>query len=515
MKTRHKSLLIISIFALLLSSCYEDFSKVKEFDIPEVKIDTTGIAGPFYIFNNETLKISPKVSREGLSESDLSYEWLITMTPYTYGYYSGEIFMPLSSKKDLDTIISLKPSTNPYGIWYRVTDMKEDLVYSVMWTVYIQTSYGEGLLVLDTKDDATTDISLIMGKDFTEKYDKDNPTTMHHLYSLHNEKGIDGLVTSTRFEHVKSANAKTLYTITDNSLMALDLLDFSTVGKNLDLSYDDELIFKPTQLSNQSNVILFINNGEIRFFRTKITVSVSGDYTVDKYVSVVHETSGVEPRLVFYDKKNQCFKKLEGYIAARSIASPFTYDASTDPFDPNNVPNVETLKANVGPSGNHYFVMRNKTTGKVQIYVLGKPGAKNVYDISSPELDEAIGFVICENQEVVYFATKNKIYAILLAGATPRVELRYTMPAGEEITHIDMFRQAWYLINPRTYVSGVGYKVPMDSHEMLLLVGSYSPTNKGTLYTIPLTGINTGNIDEANIKTYGGFDKIIGTVAQE
>ena len=421
----------------------------------------------------------------------------------------------LSSKKNLDTIISLKPSTNPYGIWYRVTDTKEDLVYSVMWKLYIQTSYGEGLLVLDTKDDATTDISLIMGEDFTEKYDKDNPTTMHHLYSLHNEKGIDGLVNSTCFEHVKQQNRKTLYTITNNSLMAIDLLDFSTVGKNLDLSFDDELIFKPTQLNNQGTMILFINNGEIRFFRTKITVSVSGDFTVDKYVSIFRETGGGSPRLVFYDKKNQSFKKSDGTISAKTKISAFTYNASADPFDPNNVPNVETLKANIGPSGNHYFVMRNKTTGKVQIYVLGNPGAKKLYDISSPGLEEAIDFVICENQEVVYFATKNKIYAILLAGATPRVELKYTMPAGEEITHIDMFRQAWYLISPQTYVSGVGYKVPMDSHEMLLLVGSYSPANKGKLYTIPLTGINTGNIDEANIKSYGGFDKIIGTVAQE
>lgn len=519
MKTKHKLLLIISIFTFSVSSCYKDLSKVKEFEIPEVKIDTTGIAGPFSVFQNEVLKITPKVSREGLSDSELSYEWLITMIPYRYGYLYDEPFMHLSSKKDLDTIISLRPSINPYGIWYRVKDNKENLVYSVIWQVYINTSYGEGLLVADTQDGTSTDLSLIMGKDFTENYNEDHPKTMHHLYSMNNKKSINGLVHSMCYDYVSTTSSKVLFMTTNNLFEAIDLLDFSIIGQNLELSYDDQLTFNPTQVTRNGQNVYLINNSEIRNFfpgsGMRIGIAISGDYEVDKYLSIVHEPYNVEPKIVFYDKKNNCFKTITGYVSNNTKPGEFTYDASSDPFNPNDVPNLECLKANIGPSGNHYFVMKNKLTGKFQVYTLGSPGAKMVYDISSPEMEEAIGFVICENQEVVFFATKNKIYALLLAGATPRVELRYTMPAGEEITHIDMFRQAWYLVNPQKYVSGVGYKVPMDSHEMLLLVGSYSSDKKGKLYSIPLTGINTGNIDAANIKTYEGFGKIIGTVSQE
>jgi len=307
---------------------------------------------------------------------------------------------------------------------------------------------------------------------------------------------------------------------TNNLFEAIDLLDFSIIGQNLELSYDDQLTFNPTQIIRNGSYAFLINNSEIRnlyLSAMRIGISVSGDYEVDKYLSVVHETSGIEPRFVFYDKKNNRFMQIIGYVSSSTVPREFTYNSETDPFNPNNMHDLECLKANIGPYGNHYFIMKNKQTG-IQIYTLGSTGAKMLYNISSPvfeDIEEVVDFVICENQEVAFFATKDKIYAILLAGATPRVELKFTMPIGEEITHLDMFRQAWYLINPSKYIYGVGYKVPMDTHEMLLLVGSYSSGGKGTLYTIPLTGVNTGNIDDANIKTFGGFGKIIGTVAQE
>lgn len=65
-----------------------------------------------------------------------------------------------------------------------------------------------------------------------------------------------------------------------------------------------------------------------------------------------------------------------------------------------------------------------------------------------------------------------------------------------------------------TYVSGAGYKVPIDTHENLLLTGVWDGNN-GTLYTIPIVSASGGSIDQNNIKTYSGFGKILTVVSQQ
>ena len=44
----------------------------------------------------------------------------------------------------------------------------------------------------------------------------------------------------------------------------------------------------------------------------------------------------------------------------------------------------------------------------------------------------------------LYYATSDKIYAMLYSTNTPSFELKYTAPSGEEITTLQVYQQAGY-----------------------------------------------------------------------
>lgn len=518
------------------TACFDDKSTDPDHPIPDIVIDTTGIPAQFKVVQNERLVIKPKIVRDNGDPSDLSYKWLLN-TVATTSQQTGENYsnyVCIGESATLDTTIFLTPNETTYFLWFQVTDNKTQYRRDILWNVLVQSAYNEGILIASTKDGRTTDFSLIEGQQFTEGWTAADKIS-HDLYSSVNGSTMEGLVNQICHSYNSNTQVKSkrFYCIGDDFYTLVDGLEYELVGRNFEVIYDNTLPMKPEQIFLCSNNIVWVNDGSMYPFSSSLArdfpniqipmgfavqegeTQVMKTSRVDKYVAYTHQSSnGNYAWGVWYDKTEGRFLCQKSGPNVKANIATFLSDPEK-PFDPNNLPGLETVYAATGVDDNFYMIMRNRSTGAYQIYVIERTtsSAKYLYNIPGNEMDQAVGYTVSEDGNVVYFATSTQIYAIVLGGASPQVNPLYTIPSGE-ITHFSMFRQAWYLINPRLYVSGVGYKVPIDTHEHLLLVGAWDGSN-GTLYTIPIVSASGGTIDQNNIKPYPGFGKILTIVAQQ
>lgn len=528
--------IIIFWSVLFYTACFDDKSSVAEDFIPEVEIDTTGIPAQLSVIQYGRLKISPKVSQNGVNDpSHFSYKWMLntiaTTTQSTGGSYAN--YICIGEQEALDTVIVLDPNATTYFLWYQVTDNQTGLRKDILWKVLVQAAYNEGILIAESFDGKTTDLSLIEGKQFTEGWTEDTRIS-RNLYSERNGGTYNGLIRQICHSYNSTLKSKRFYCIGDNFYALIDGLDYELVGSNFDVIYDNTIHISPSQMFYFRSYPTLVNEGSIYPFSASlrrdypnisIPMGISlqvGEGTVlktskvDKYIAYSHESSNSSrPWGCWYDKELGMFLHQKRYPYVKNNIASFSYDPATHPFDPNNVSNLETQYAAVGVNDDFYMIMKNTITSSYQIYVLSRTNccAKALYHISGNEMDDAIDYVVSEDANVIYFATKKEVYAIVLGGASPQVNKIYTLTSGE-ITHFSMFRQAWYLLNTQTYVSGVGYKVPIDEHEHLLMAGVWDGSS-GSLLAIPIVSPSGGTIDNNNITTYSGFGKILTVVSQQ
>ncbi|MDR1720735.1 MAG: hypothetical protein LBR67_11570 [Dysgonamonadaceae bacterium] len=521
---------LIIVFPFLTTACFKDLGHEWDRDsIPEIVIDTTGIPATLSVLQFDHLKVAPTVSKEGLTAADFSYKWYLS---YVMGYPGEErAYMPdpISTDAALDYVIDLQPTSGSYSysLWLQVTD-KTGLRKDFRWSLLVLSAYGDGLVIADTKDGSTTDLTLIEGRSFTEAWTQDDRIS-RNLYSVKNGEAYAGLITNlSPGWNANSTGGKRLYGITaQGDFVVVSAIDYSLIGKNHDLSYDDQMVFKATQAleTSTSSYSALVTDGKIypmvtsllpeRFHLSMTENYSSGGVTktnyVDKYVAYVHGNGTWWG--IWYDKNNGAFiGQKSSYPNYSGVLTPTDKDASSN-FDPLDVPGRETLYAAVGSQNEDYFLMKYGSTYEIYTVTNNTGMARDKITIPGSEIAQAKFFAVSERTKTVFFADQTAVYAIILSGGTPTVKKMYSVSSGE-ITAFSVFRQAWYLRNPSLYVSGVGYKVPIANHETMLLLG-VSSGNSGTLYELPLLGADLATVDNSKVISYSGFGKILSISAQE
>ena len=151
------AVLVCSLVAVF--SCYDDKSTLATHLIDPVVIDTTGIKPAQYIGYQERLTMTPIITVGGESGgSRLLYEWTLAI----FSKNNSE-FEVISTDKVLNEVISRPISVAPYTLRLTVTDTAHDnLQYQCSWSVYVQSSFLDGLLIADTKDGSNSDLTLVM-----------------------------------------------------------------------------------------------------------------------------------------------------------------------------------------------------------------------------------------------------------------------------------------------------------------------------------------------------------------
>ena len=511
MKMRHFTYKLFTFLSIILSlyACRKDMSTLDINKIQGVEIDTTGQSN-LSIFQFEKLVVKPTLKTGSLPAADLSYEWKINLEPRSINYDV------IGTGKDLDFEVRLKP-TKPnefHQILYTVTDNKSGLKYIMSWPLAIRNSIGEGLVISETTDGINSDISHIMSPLVTPSYSQ--VSIKHKVYSAINGKMIPGLVKQMRYSNLKGAGSIMLG-ITDNSLFTIKTLDYTAGPANYDLFFNSPDALKPQTLNGLGQVDAYVGNNQLHSvwlaISSKFGLPYASSYSVPGHLAL-NRNSPSNPAVVlnFYDE-------LHGHFVYQPSISSFgdrkmypVGSVAGEPFNPRNLPNMVNLAAGVTLAGDFMHVLKDKGTNKTGLYIIngGKtdanwnvipPSAKSFIDLSdAPEIGQAVHYVLLDNQSVMYYATKTKIYAVMYGAGAPTFSQRYTVAGGEEITTLQIYQQSDY---PLRYEGSEPY---LSTNNKQLLMSTYG--SEGKVYILPMINAGLGNIDVPNIKTYTGFAKV-------
>lgn len=508
---RNYILILITILSVggFLTSCYDDYSTLDINEIPGVSIDTTGVE-KLNVYQFEHLIVNPTINTLGISDADLSYKWQINIAP------NDTTYELIGEEKNLDYEVFLKPNEGSYHyqLVFTVTDNLNELDYIMAWPTYVKNSLGEGLVIASSSDGINSDLSLIMAPEVT--VDFPDVKVVKGIYSINNNGGlIDGIVKQLRSASVYGVDV--MFGITDNSFFRVNKFDYTLAGTNNDLFYAHSETFNPQIMGyiNQGDIYVGsgILTGTYLGASRKFGLPIDASFILPDHVAM-NKIPNVPIAINFYDEVNEAFVYLPTISAYGDHDMHITPSStSAQAFDPTAITNKINIAAATNDVNDFLHLLKDKTTDKIELYVFDggesvwpdiyPPHAKALFDLSdAPDIDNATQFVFMDNQKVMFYATSTKIYAMLYATTIPTFEERYTAPAGEEITTLQVYHQVGDPYS-MTYL-------PTDNKQ--LIMSTYS--TEGKVYLLPIINIGAANIDVANIKSFSGFDRISAITAQ-
>lgn len=513
---------IITLFSiLLLGSCRDDLSTLDVNPIEGVRFDTTGM-GMIHTFQFDELSIAPKIITQ-LDPGQLAYEWKINPVPGKLWDFSlGSLpFEVIGTEKNLTYEVAFAPTAGfdrgqLHELVLTVTDTKTGLQYIHSYPLSIRNSIGEGLVIAETYDGQTTDISHIMSPAVTSFYNDES--VKYKIFSGVNGVTIPGLVKEIKYTRLRNIG-DVMIGITDNSIQTMRTLDY------VQQVTDEELFFAPPAVIRPQTIEVF--KGGSPFYATIVNdgrtytdvvgnvgkFALPDDYPfrASEHIAV-NRTTSYNFYLNFFDENLGAFIYKQGPNAWNDKAL-YQMVAATSPFNPRGLQGKQVVAADVKVNHDFIHVLKDNTGGGMGIYVINAdtygvpPTPKRYLDISdAPEISAAEHFAILPDQDVIFYATKTKLYVVMYTADVPSYALRYTVPAGEEITTLQLFQQADYANrsqNDPPYIS---------TNNKQLIMSTYTGS-QGSVYILPFGTPGLAIINEANVAKYEGFGRVtaIGT----
>lgn len=491
---------------VLITSCKDDLSTLDVNKLPEISVDTTD-QSQLVIFQFDKLIIDPKIIGENINSNRFKYEWLINLEPRSLEY------LTIGMDKKLEYTVSFAPTSagRDHQVLLKVTDVNSGIEYLQAWPLTIRNGIGEGLVIVETYDGLNTDLSHIMSPLVTPNYANEKIT--RKIFSAVNNKTIPGLVNNLSYTRF-GANFILLGS-TLNSLFSIKTIDYTFDKQNVDFYYADQPSYGASYISSVTGSDLDVIVKDSKLYAnwlqiTKIGLPFSNNYVIPSII-------GLNPRSVDRNIVLNFYSEEYGHFVYQPSISSFgdrvmkPVPSASVPFNPNSVTNKVNVAAGVNQQNDFMHLLKDKTTGKFGIYILdagaygiaSKP--KQFVDLSNaPEINQATKFLLLDNQQVLLYATKTKIYAAIYSSSVPIYDTRYTVAIGEEITSLKVYHQANYPKSTNPYFERNGRQ---------LILSTYNGT-EGKVHVLPLINEGIANIDAPNIKTYSGFGKILFTTTQ-
>lgn len=535
MKTQ-KILLLIMFITGLLSACYEDESSLNYKLVNPIVIDLGDAewnASQYTVFAYDTLEIKVIAYKIGVNDADLSFRWTV----------SGNLIVPtlLDTTMTLKKEITLQPQSNAYNLLFEVIDNTTGITQEQTFTLKVQSPFGNGLLVSDTKDGITSDVSLIMARNFNYAVQKGKDTVMHDLFSMVNKRKINGVGTALLSNAYSTKRFLTIGTA--NSVDRVDPFDYTYIDGN------EEMFVIPPKNFNIASLAYDENSGiELISIGGKFyTHNFQGSTKKYGYYVLTSNTSD-------YELGKFCrpsweyglgFDELNGRILQYNGSKLTIYPKDQFPdaaFDLNKLQNFTCLEIFTGLN-NFVFILKEKDPetgkakagGKIYAYFTqreawyaptkannGKP--IKIIDLSDCEnIQNAIQFAAPDNKNVIYYATPNKVYVINLnknpIEVTPQYNANLDMLADNEIiTTMSVWKHyaaAGYIeyIDPVT-----GQAKQMAAANGMVIICTYNPaTREGFVRTVAIKISGTGALEQ-DTKVHGkfkGFGKITAMTPQK
>jgi hypothetical protein len=514
------SLCLLIVISVLAVSCIKDHTNMNLTKVNPIKIDTAGVPISFVVFQLDTVKLAPTVTKEGFNPDHLKYKW--TMNAFQ-GYERI-----IGTEKSLVGVVTEAPSSTPYVLILTVTDTTTNLKAFFTWNVTVSPRFGEGLIVADTKDEASSDLNLIMAYNFTTSFLDDNVTKIYRdLYSSSNGTKITGMVKGVSYMNYQ--NNRVLTCLTDNAMIRVNPISYKFTTKD-----NDNFLVAPETISpsfiqsvqtNNAHEYI-INNGRVHG-RFGNNLQFWYPYLLDNTGYTCQKLCGLQSPSgnggVLYDEKNNRFLMLPTITSAAAPLVPFPAVDNSNPapaFDPRNMGNKTCLNLEEGYNQKVFAVMKTRDMAQYYVYqvtavnpVNGKMGY-SLHDLSNNPDIGLSKYYTCSNQEnVLFYATDTKVYSTtLLVGGATNTNLRYTVSSGEKITGMKMYIKGGKMYLPSLSApDDWSQRRTMASANRLLLLSMYNESTKeGKIIAIPLETLGVGGLstNPLYIKTYGGFGRI-------
>jgi hypothetical protein len=534
---RIKVLLYIAVVAFStigIHSCYDDKSTLATLFIDEVVIDTTGIKAEQYIGYQERLTIAPNITiGKGNSESALLYEWSLAL----FSKNNSE-FEVISTDKVFDEVISRPISGAPYTLKLTVIDTKNDnLQYQCLWEVFVQSSFLDGLLISDTRDGNSSDLTLIMNNKITVNYDKEEKIYQRILENAYGAP-YNKLMNSLTYELfgnavIQNSGTGQVWAITDDG----ECVRFHTEDFSINGTFDDESImtYKPDGLKfislfrGYQMFFAYTTSGFYSFMNVSTNSFGWYDTTMKGYspnngiIASTSSSSTNSNHTVWLDNNKNQFASYSGSSSLFGAIS--TYEANTI-FDPNAMAGHKAMAAGIHEDGNiATFLLKDNASGEYAIYTLGQykdadnlATARNKYDIPNEGkglIDNAVSIFFAQKENVLYVATEGAIYAILYGSGDDAVVStipKYSASSGETITKAKLYQQGHHMNDSYVTTSTPPYVTPLEWNNKAIILTTQKGDFEGKVHLLPISQPGIGTLDPSKGLTYDGFGKILDVI---
>lgn len=544
------------IISLLLCagavSCYEDKTSFPTDQIPDVVL--TGAESELRIGYQEQLDVVPDLTFDGqkLSGDRFSFLWEINNMP------RSTEFETIGTEEELHVVLSNMIADNYYLLRLTVVDEAFGLEYLFSWKVYVQPSFLDGLLVCDTQDGATSDLTLIQNDRLSLFAQKEQ------IF-----RNIIESSTGAPYPSLLGDMIPSLWgTITSghrNNIWAIDAAGEPVRFNSQDYSF-----------TNGSDIVPYFPEGNrfTKIFRVSAYNNTSGgalcamttfgNYCVNGMNSdmfglpaaVFSQTSPKNGKLAYRSYVNSSITKegaawvdeatnrivtvtFSGMGTIQSIDPVANPEAGTPAFDAENLGDITVAEAGMIEGESVFAFLFKDNAGGYAIHTVSTtiPAVTDWDDetwetiILSPEipaaprakialpadvcamLDRNTGTVFTPLNSILYVATPEGLSAVQFSTGTATNEgVKFTPDAGERITSVKIYQQGQYIYNASMCAPddmGEILRPMLELTNQAVIVTTQKSDAEGFVYVVPMTQLGTGNLDASKALKYGGFGKIL------
>ncbi len=541
--------IVLAFAASGLAGCYEDKSTYATDQIPDIVLTDTETTA-IYTGYLEQIDFAPELAQGGkvLEDNDnYTYTWELNEVP------DENQFQTISTERELHVTVPNGISTTPYLLKLTVKDTENDLEYLFWWDLYIQSAFLDGLVISDTKDGATSDLTLVLNQKLTTNYaGKEEKIFRDILASGSSAAAYPGLLRSLTpmlFGYIYSNPKHYLWATDQNGeLVRFNCEDYSVASGGDVLLYASE---------GQKFYKLFGTGNSHACQTLMVAMSNAGNYCIQcvttevfSWPNTAMNASSIKNGICAsrsYSANTECVAawldektnklivadfNFAGYLIYHTITGSGAYDAD-------NLGDQQVIAAGMTYTENIPALLLKDNAGTYAIYTITPHQAEEGYYtdpdnwegwvVTSPEipygprarieipaegkalLDQATGTAFCTMQAILYVATADGIYAIDFASGKAVVsDVKFTPDAGEKITSVKLYQQGQYQYSSNMCGDGENqYRELLDWTNYAVIVTTQKSDTEGCVYVVPMTQIGTGNLDKAQALKYDGFGKIL------
>lgn len=541
--------IVLAFAASGLVGCYEDKSTYATDLIPDIVLTDTETTA-IYTGYLEQIDFAPELTQGGkvLEDNDnYTYTWELNEVP------DENQFQTISTERELHVTVPNGISTTPYLLKLTVKDTENDLEYLFWWDLYIQSAFLDGLVISDTKDGATSDLTLVLNQKLTTNYaGKEEKIFRNILASGSSAAAYPGLLRSLTpmlYGYIYSKAKHYLWATDQNGeLVRFNCEDYSVASEGDVLLYASE---------GQKFYKLFGTGNSNACQTLMVAMSNAGNYCIQcvttevfSWPNTAMNASSIKNGICAsrsYSANNECVaawldeKTNKLIVADPNFAGYLIYHTITGSgaYDADNLGDQQVIAAGMTYTENIPALLLKDNAGTYAIYTITPHQAEEGYYtdpdnwegwvVTSPEipygprarieipaegkalLDQATGTAFCTMQAILYVATADGIYAIDFASGKAVVsDVKFTPDAGEKITSVKLYQQGQYQYSSNMCGDGENqYRELLDWTNYAVIVTTQKSDTEGCVYVVPMTQIGTGNLDKAQALKYDGFGKIL------